>query len=46
MSEILETVLKAVRREPPRKRTPSISIPNPEVMKKGMSQGGEMRDCA
>jgi DNA-binding transcriptional regulator YiaG len=46
MSEILETVLKAVRREPPRKRTPSISIPNPEEMKKGMSQGGEMRACA
>jgi DNA-binding transcriptional regulator YiaG len=36
MTEILGTVFKAVRREPPKKRTPSIALPNPSVMKKLM----------
>jgi hypothetical protein len=46
MTEILGTVFKAVRREPPKKRTPSIALPNPSVMKKLMPLRDEASACA
>jgi DNA-binding XRE family transcriptional regulator len=46
MVEILGTVFKAVRRELPKKGTPSIALPDPNVMRKLMPPRGEMVACA
>jgi len=46
MTEILGTVFKAVRREPPKKRTPAIALPNPSVMKKLMPPRDQTSACA
>ncbi len=46
MREILGTVFKAVRHQPPTKRPQGLALPNLAAMKKTMLQRGEMRDCA
>jgi DNA-binding transcriptional regulator YiaG len=46
MREILGTVFNAVRHELPKKRMPSIALPDPNVMRKLMPPRGEMGACA
>jgi DNA-binding transcriptional regulator YiaG len=46
MREILGTVFKGVRHQPPTKRPRGLALPNLAAMKKTMLQRGEMRACA